>query len=112
MFDSLLDDWPTKPLWISAVRAGDGRLTWFGRAERTGSDAGPPMPTGMAHDLDSVRPVEAVQKSGSVMRDPFVDTSLQVRSHVAFALLQSLRPPRWVASAIMNSLRASMSFGM
>ena len=57
MFDSLLDEWPTKPLW-------------------------------------------------------FVGTSLRVRSHVAFALLQSLRPPRWIATAIMNSLRASMSFGM
>lgn len=23
--------WPSKPLWISAVRLGDGRLEWFGR---------------------------------------------------------------------------------
>jgi len=29
MFDSLLDEWPTKPLWISAVRVVDGRWTWF-----------------------------------------------------------------------------------
>jgi NTE family protein len=35
--DRLVETWPTKPLWISAVRVGDGRLKWFGRdPERTG----------------------------------------------------------------------------
>ncbi len=26
-----VETWPSKPLWISAVRLGDGRLEWFGR---------------------------------------------------------------------------------
>ena len=29
--DHLVDTWPSEPLWISAVRVGDGRLQWFGR---------------------------------------------------------------------------------
>ena len=29
--ERLIGRWPTKPLWISAVRVGDGRLEWFGR---------------------------------------------------------------------------------
>jgi NTE family protein len=29
--ERLVDRWPAKPLWISAVRVGDGRLEWFGR---------------------------------------------------------------------------------
>ena len=33
IIDRLLDRWPEKPLWISAVRVGDGRLTWFGRTD-------------------------------------------------------------------------------
>ena len=64
--DRLLDQWPAKPLWISAVRVGDGRLTWFGRADRTGVSAGPPMPTGFAHDVESVRPADAVAASCAI----------------------------------------------
>lgn len=26
-----VETWPSKPLWISALRLGDGRLEWFGR---------------------------------------------------------------------------------
>lgn len=29
--DRFVETWPSKPLWISAVRVGDGRLKWFGR---------------------------------------------------------------------------------
>ncbi len=29
--ERLVATWPSKPLWISAVRVGDGRLRWFGR---------------------------------------------------------------------------------
>jgi NTE family protein len=29
--ERLVDTWPAKPLWISALRVGDGRLEWFGR---------------------------------------------------------------------------------
>lgn len=29
--DRIVETWPAKPLWISAVRVGDGRLDWFGR---------------------------------------------------------------------------------
>jgi len=64
--DRLLDQWPTKPLWISAVRVGDGRLTWFGRADRTGIHSGPRMPTGFSHDVESVRPVDAVTASCAI----------------------------------------------
>lgn len=30
VMDPMLPKWPTKQLWISAVRVGDGRLSWFG----------------------------------------------------------------------------------
>ncbi len=66
MVDRLLDQWPTKPLWISAVRVGDGRLTWFGRADSAGVQTGPPMPTGFAHDVESVRPADAVAASCAI----------------------------------------------
>jgi NTE family protein len=29
--ERLVSTWPAEPLWISAVRVGDGRLKWFGR---------------------------------------------------------------------------------
>jgi NTE family protein len=29
--ERLVDTWPSRPLWISAVRVGDGRTVWFGR---------------------------------------------------------------------------------
>ncbi len=29
--DGFVETWPTKALWIPAVRVGDGRLEWFGR---------------------------------------------------------------------------------
>lgn len=29
--DRLVETWPSKPLWIPAVRVGDGCLEWFGR---------------------------------------------------------------------------------
>jgi NTE family protein len=31
----LVKSWPAEPLWISAVRVGDGRLEWFGRDPTT-----------------------------------------------------------------------------
>ncbi len=31
VLERLVETWPSKPLWISAVRVGDGRLEWFGR---------------------------------------------------------------------------------
>jgi len=50
--DRLLDQWPTKPLWISAVRVGDGRLTWFGRTNRSGVAGDVSIATGVTHDVD------------------------------------------------------------
>jgi len=64
--DRLLDQWPTKPLWISAVRVGDGRLTWFGRTDRSGVDGGVSIGTGVTHDVDSVRPADAVTASCAI----------------------------------------------
>ncbi len=49
--DRFVETWPTTPLWIPAVRLGDGRLVWFGR------DA----------DLSStVRPADAVAASCAI----------------------------------------------
>lgn len=31
-----LETWPTRPLWISATRLGDGHLEWFGRDSHLG----------------------------------------------------------------------------
>ncbi len=53
--DRLLDHWPTKPLWISAVRVGDGQLTWFGRDDQI-ADVG----------RGPVRPVDAVAASCAI----------------------------------------------
>lgn len=53
--DHLLDDWPTKPLWISAVRVGDGQLTWFGR-DNSLADVG----------CGPVRPADAVAASCAI----------------------------------------------
>jgi len=64
--DRLLDQWPTKPLWISAVRVGDGRLTWFGRTNRSGVEGGVSLATGVTHDVDSVRPADAVTASCAI----------------------------------------------
>jgi NTE family protein len=49
--DRFVDAWPSKPLWIPAVRLGDGRVEWFGRdADRAGT----------------VRPADAVAASCAV----------------------------------------------
>ncbi len=64
--DRLLDQWPTKPLWISAVRVGDGHLTWFGRTDPTSADGGASIATGVVHDGDSVRPADAVTASCAI----------------------------------------------
>lgn len=29
--DQFTEGWPSEPLWISAIRVGDGRVQWFGR---------------------------------------------------------------------------------
>jgi NTE family protein len=37
----LVGSWPSEPLWISAVRVGDGRLDWFGRDPHRASEVKP-----------------------------------------------------------------------
>ena len=49
--DRFVDTWPSAPLWIPAVRLGDGRLKWFGRNPDTAS---------------TVRPADAVAASCAV----------------------------------------------
>ena len=49
--DRLVETWPSKPLWISAVRVGDGRLEWFGREPEV---------------ADMVKPADAVAASCAV----------------------------------------------
>jgi NTE family protein len=56
ILDRMLDRWPAKPLWVSAVRVGDGRLTWFGRTEHNDAHGSP----------ESVRPADAVAASCAI----------------------------------------------
>lgn len=63
--ERLLDQWPTKPLWITAVRVGDGRLTWFGRNDIDGSS-------------ESVRPADAVAASCAI---PFLARPVRIGRH-------------------------------
>ncbi len=64
MVDRVLDRWPTDPLLISAVRVGDGRLTWFGDAGRAG--------------WQSVRPVDAVTASCAI---PLIARPVKIAGH-------------------------------
>lgn len=60
----LLDEWPARPLWISAVRVGDGRLTWFGRPGTT-----PHIGPGAFVDVErsvSIAPADAVAASCAI----------------------------------------------
>ena len=66
IIDRLLDRWPEKPLWISAVRVGDGRLTWFGRTDGIGAHTGPRMRTDVDGRPESVRPADAVAASCAI----------------------------------------------
>jgi NTE family protein len=65
IIDRLLDRWPTEPLWISAVRVGDGRLTWFGRSS-AGAHTGPSMAVDIDGRREKVRPADAVAASCAI----------------------------------------------
>jgi NTE family protein len=54
IMDPLLGSWPTRQLWISAVRVGDGRLTWFKQH----------------HSIQHVGPGDHVDVNGSVQVTP------------------------------------------
>lgn len=68
IIDRLLTEWPAQPLWISAVRVGDGRLTWFGRMEAAGTD----------NRSRSVRPSDAVAASCAI---PVLARPVRIGSH-------------------------------
>ena len=61
--DRFVETWPSAPLWIPAVRLGDGRLEWFGR------DADPAR---------SVRPADAVAASCAV---PILARPVRIGEH-------------------------------
>ncbi len=64
--DRLLERWPSKPLWISAVRVGDGRLTWFGRTDPAGANRGPQLRADINGCPETVRPADAVAASCAI----------------------------------------------
>ena len=66
IIDRMLDRWPAKPLWISAVRVGDGRLTWFGRTEHDDPHTGPDMRNDSLGCPEAVRPADAVAASCAI----------------------------------------------
>jgi len=78
IIDRMLDRWPAKPLWISAVRVGDGRLTWFGRTEFDGTHTGPHMRVDMDGRPKPVRPADAVAASCAI---PVLARPVQVGRH-------------------------------
>ncbi len=78
IIDRMLDRWPTKQLWISAVRVGDGRLTWFGRPDGIGNHTGPKMRTGINGNPESVRPADAVAASCAI---PVLARPVQIGRH-------------------------------
>ena len=78
MIDRMLDRWPSDPLWISAVRVGDGRLTWFGRTDRIGAHTGPAMRTGADGRPEAVRPADAVAASCAI---PVLARPVQIGRH-------------------------------
>lgn len=61
--ERLVDTWPSQPLWISAVRVGDGKLVWFGRDPDT---------------TDGIRPAEAVAASCAV---PILARPVRIGGH-------------------------------
>jgi len=77
IIDRMLDRWPTKPLWVSAVRVGDGRLTWFGRTD-VGKHTGPQMRAGIDGLPESVRPADAVAASCAI---PVLARPVQIGRH-------------------------------
>ena len=76
--DRLLPEWPSKPLWISAVRVGDGRLTWFGRTDPAGAHTGPDMRAEIDGRRERVRPADAVAASCAI---PVLARPVQIGRH-------------------------------
>jgi NTE family protein len=61
--DRLVDTWPSKPLWIPAVRVGDGHVEWFGRH---------------ADLADAVKPADAVAASCAI---PVLARPVRIGNH-------------------------------
>jgi NTE family protein len=61
--ERFVETWPSKPLWISAVRLGDGRVEWFGRDPEL---------------ADSIQPAAAVAASCAV---PVLARPVRIGTH-------------------------------
>ena len=75
----LVETWPAKPLWISAIRVGDGRLEWFGRDPDR---------------ADTVRPVDAVAASCAI---PVLARPVRIGRH------------RYVDGGVKSATRCALS---
>lgn len=76
IMDPMLRSWPTQQLWISAVRVGDGRLTWF-RQHNAIEHVGP----GDHVDVNGVvciTPSQAVAASCAI---PFLARPVRIGKH-------------------------------
>lgn len=76
VMDRLLADWPSRPLLISAVRVGDGRLTWFGRS----GDA-PHTGPGVLIDDDGSEPVTPAQAIAASCAIPVLSRPVRLGRH-------------------------------
>lgn len=72
----LLDRWPTRPLWISAVRVGDGRLTWFGQPG-TARHTGP----GAFVDVDGSHPITPAEAVAASCAIPVLSRPVRIGAH-------------------------------
>lgn len=77
VIDRLLERWPAKPLWIAAVRVGDGRLTWFGRHPE-GGYTGPGVLVDVGAGPEPVRPGRAVAASCAI---PLLSRPVRIGGH-------------------------------
>lgn len=72
----LLDRWPSLPLWISAVRVGDGRLTWFGQP-RTSRHTGP----GTFVDIEGSEPIAPAEAVAASCAIPLLSRPVRIGKH-------------------------------
>ena len=73
----LLQGWPSRPMWISAVRVGDGRLTWFGQT----ASPRPSGPGSMYVDVarsEPVAPADAIAASCAI---PLLSRPVRIGKH-------------------------------
>ena len=72
----LLDRWPSRPLWISAVRVGDGRLTWFGQPG-TSRHTGP----GSFVDIEGSEPIAPADAIAASCAIPVLSRPVRIGKH-------------------------------